>query len=47
MKHPVMAGRESEVQKALENPDEIRESRSDPSVYLFYGTVPSAGFMPW
>ena len=35
-KHPVMAGHESEVQETLENPDEIRLSRRDPSVYLFY-----------
>ena len=35
MKHPVMAGRESDVRNALENPDEIRESRIDPSVCLF------------
>lgn len=36
VKHPVMAGRESAVRSALENPDEIRLSRSDPRVYLFY-----------
>ena len=36
VKHPVMAGKESEVQEALENPEEIRLSRRDPSVYLFY-----------
>jgi len=36
VKHPVMAGRESEVQEALQNPDEIRASRNDPAVYLFY-----------
>ena len=35
-KHPVMAGRESHVQEMLENPDEIRLSRRDPTVYLFY-----------
>jgi len=35
-KHPVMAGREREVQEALVNPDHIRRSRSDPSVYLFF-----------
>ena len=37
IKHPVMAGREANVQEALRNPDEIRLSRSDPKVYLFYG----------
>ena len=36
IKHPVMVGRESEVMAALENPDEIRLSRGDPTVYLFY-----------
>lgn len=36
VKHPVMAGRELDVQAALANPDEIRQSRRDPSVYLFY-----------
>jgi len=36
VKHPVMAGREADVQEALENPDEVRLSRSDPAVYLFY-----------
>ena len=36
IKHPVMAGREVEVKATLENPDEIRQSRIDPDVYLFY-----------
>ena len=35
-KHPVMAGRESAVKDTLANPDEIRQSRRDPAVYLFY-----------
>ena len=35
-KHPVMAGREDDVKEALQNPDEIRVSRSAPNVYLFY-----------
>jgi len=38
-KHPVMAGQESEVQYTLENPDEIRLSRRDPAVYLFYKSI--------
>ena len=38
VKHPVMAGRESSVKAALENPDEIRQSRTDPKVLLFYKT---------
>ncbi|MDQ7054616.1 MAG: DUF4258 domain-containing protein [candidate division KSB1 bacterium] len=35
-KHPVMRNRETDVQEALRNPDEIRRSRSDKNVYLFY-----------
>jgi hypothetical protein len=36
IKHPVMAGREEDVKETLENPSEIRQSRNDPDVYLFY-----------
>ncbi|HXU39366.1 MAG TPA: DUF4258 domain-containing protein [Blastocatellia bacterium] len=36
IKHPVMAGRESDVREALQNPDEIRVSSIDAEVYLFY-----------
>ncbi len=36
VKHPVMAGRERDVKDALQNPSEIRQSRSDVAVYLFY-----------
>ncbi len=36
IKHPVMAGREQDVKEALENPNEIRKSKSDQDVYLFY-----------
>lgn len=35
-KHPVMAGRENLVRAALEAPDEVRQSRIDPQVLLFY-----------
>ena len=35
-KHPVMSGREVEVQNTLRTPDEIRRSRNDSSVHLFY-----------
>jgi hypothetical protein len=38
VKHPMMAGRESDVKEILEKPNEIRLSRSDPSVYLFYSS---------
>jgi hypothetical protein len=36
VKHPAMAGRENEVRDTLENPGEIRRSKSDPELYLFY-----------
>jgi len=36
IKHPAMKGRELDVQEALKHPDEIRRSKSDPNVYLFY-----------
>ena len=35
-KHAVMSGQEEWVKEVLENPDEIRRSRSDSDVYLFY-----------
>ena len=31
-----MAGKEQAVRTALETPDEVRQSRTDPTVYLFY-----------
>jgi len=31
-----MQGREVEAKQTLETPDKIRQSRSDPTVYLFY-----------
>jgi hypothetical protein len=36
LKHPVMRGRDTDVQNTLKQPDEIRQSRNDPTVYLFY-----------
>jgi len=36
IKYPVMAGREEDVKRTLEQPDEIRQSKSDKNVYLFY-----------
>lgn len=36
VKHPVMAGRESSVKATLESPDEVRQSRNDLGVLLFY-----------
>jgi hypothetical protein len=39
MKHPVMVGQEDAVRRTLENPEEVRRSRSDPEVLLFYQGV--------
>jgi len=36
VKHPVMRERATEVQDVLQTPDEVRQSRSDPAVFLFY-----------
>ena len=36
IKHPIMAGRLEDVKDTLENPDEIRQSKKDADVYLFY-----------
>lgn len=35
-KHPSLRGKEEKVKRALENPFEIRGSKSDESVYLYY-----------
>ena len=37
IKHPVMAGCEAMVRDVLARPEEVRVSRSDDAVYLFYG----------
>lgn len=36
IKHPVMKGHEEEVKLVLSDPDEIRQSKKDQKVYLFY-----------
>ena len=36
IKHPVMFGREADVKITLSAPDEIRLSKSDARIYLFY-----------
>ena len=36
IKHPVLKGREVDVQLALRTPDQVRISRHDKQVYLFY-----------
>jgi negative regulator of genetic competence, sporulation and motility len=35
-KHPVMDRRENDVEETFRNPTEVRRSRRDRSVYLFY-----------
>ena len=37
-KHPAMRGRESDIRVALESPDEVRQSQSDSTVFMFYKT---------
>jgi hypothetical protein len=36
VKHPVMRGREVDGQRLLQTPEEVRRSRGDPNVLLFY-----------
>jgi hypothetical protein len=36
-KHPVLSGREKEIQQILRAPSEIRRSKNDSTVVLFYG----------
>lgn len=39
IKHPAMRGREEIVQEILLSPDEIRRSRADEDVYLYYKEI--------
>ena len=36
IKHPIIKGKEKEVQLTLQNPDFIRQNLTDKKVYLFY-----------
>jgi hypothetical protein len=36
IKHPILRGREADVQQVLSDPDQVRRSRRDPRVFLFY-----------
>ncbi len=38
VKHPITRGREADTQATLNNPDEVRVSKSDTQVFLFYRT---------
>ncbi|MBI1742269.1 DUF4258 domain-containing protein [Candidatus Acetothermia bacterium] len=35
-KHPIMEGKEKKVQDTLQNARQVRRSKSDPKVYLYY-----------
>lgn len=39
VKHPLMNNQENRVQETLKDPDEVRQSRRDNKVYLFYKCV--------
>ena len=39
VKHPVMEGKENIVKKILKNPEEIRRSKIDNDVFLYYKEV--------
>ncbi len=39
IKHPVMKGQEREVLETLRDPDQIRRSKRDQTVFLFYRAV--------
>lgn len=39
IKHPVMIKYKKEVKEALEDPDEVRRSKQDPRVHLYYRSI--------
>jgi len=39
VKHPIMKGKENIVRKTLFDPEEIRKSKNDPQVYLYYRSL--------
>lgn len=41
-KHPEVVGMETEVQNRLRHPEQVRRSRQDRDVYLFYTHMPPA-----
>jgi hypothetical protein len=38
-KHPIMHGKEAEVKETICNPNEVRQSKTDKNVFLYYRTV--------
>lgn len=43
-KHPVMEGKTEQIKAALARPREVRKSRSDPRVYLYYRAEPNTPY---
>jgi hypothetical protein len=39
-KHPEVVGRIEQVKECLRNPTQVRRSKQDPAVYLFYASHP-------
>ena len=39
-KHPEVTGKEDEVQRCLQEPEQVRRSKQDQAVYLFYRALP-------
>ena len=39
-KHPEIADKQAEIRRCLREPQEVRRSRQDPQVYLFYRPYP-------
>jgi len=44
-KHPAMAGYETDIRDCLLDPEIIRASSTDPTVYLYYRRFASKGFV--
>jgi len=40
VRHPVLRGRVADIIRTLAEPEQVRKSRKDPSVYLFYRSEP-------
>ncbi|MBU0629208.1 MAG: DUF4258 domain-containing protein [Nanoarchaeota archaeon] len=36
IKHPIMKNKESDVKEAINNPDEVKVSKTDQNVFLYY-----------
>ena len=38
-KHPIMHGKEEDVKETIRNPNEVRQSKTDENVFLYYRMV--------